>query len=275
MFWDTLEIVNKTIISLFFVALTFWGFGFVMGKNMQNVKFVPIKSKVETVPVESAIDRYGKYLEKYPFLNLSKDYFEKDDLYQYDIVKNPSFQSYPSIVITSGGWKIFPDTKPSSLEEVLGDYRSQKEQRRDSDMKIWDDSELVSEFRKYPYFAGYFLPDLTVDFVDKFDVNKDGLDEYVVYGSSVTMMAKDIRRVIIVDSKGKILFEYYDRSLEIVSIKDGNGFYLLSAHEEDMEVPCCARVKIKTRFVYSNNTFTPVYEQKVVYVRIGNIEDYP
>jgi len=226
----------------------------------------------EVVLVESVGDRYKKYLEKYPFLNLPKDYFEKDDFYQTDIIKNPSYQSYPSTVITTGAWKILPNTKALSLEKVLDENR----QREGKQLQGWNQSNLISTFEKYPLFAGYFLPDYEIDNIDRFDVNKDGFSEFIVYGCPAFMAGSACGRIIIVDSKGKLLFDYENRGIEIESIKNGNGFYLLAADmEEDMEATCCTRVKTKIRFVYDNNTFTPVFEQKVVYVRIGDIKDYP
>lgn len=241
-------------------------------QNLSKTNIVATNSGVnKTLTGSEVVGRYGEYPHKYPPLDIPKKYLSNDVFYQDGVVTDPSYQSYPTTKITLEDWKDHPNTVQQSLKDIIAINVKLDE---DSPIK-WSEESIRNEFNEYPLIAGYFLPQLSIDLVRRFDVTGDGVNENIVYGCIHNAAGSGCVDVKIVDSKGKILFEGGGRGRMILEVDGGRGFVYQVASNEDKEAACCTRVFDKVRFVYENNQFIPIYQQKIAYTKIGNIEDYP
>lgn len=110
--------------------------------------------------------------------------------------------------------------------------------------------------------------------IKKFDVDEDGIEESVILLSEgIDFFYKEI----LVVKENEVIFSLdisKDDYRTITPAKNGNGFYLewknISKHfEAGYSAPTGYT---KTRFVYENNIFKPVYEQEVLYTKVENIK---
>lgn len=67
-----------------------------------------------------------------------------------------------------------------------------------------------------------------------------------------------------------VIFHATSDHIDILPSPTGNGFYVKSENDTLQPSRCCALGYVKTRFVYENGTFKPVYEQNVYYLNVRN-----
>lgn len=121
---------------------------------------------------------------------------------------------------------------------------------------------------KYGNFVKMYWPDYLVTGKDDFDVDLDNNKETILT-LSVPELNHAPHRIDIVKN-GKIIFSYSGYQPEIEPSKTNNGFYLLWTSGEQLNSGyCCPSGQMRTRFVYDNHEFNPIWEQEIVYAKIG------
>ena len=117
-----------------------------------------------------------------------------------------------------------------------------------------------------------YLPDYYIAYLDEFDVDGDGKKETIVnYNVTGAADAGSYNSDIV---KGdQIVFSVREDNSKIIPADTDNGFYVEWANGEFGSPRCCAEGIMRTRFVWRDNEFAPIYEQEVRYLKIGKGED--
>lgn len=122
--------------------------------------------------------------------------------------------------------------------------------------------ENITEFGE---IALRFLPDDYIEYVKKFDVNGDGVDEQIV---GLCSGGNHCPSPILVVESDKIIFSTWGSvsTKEIIPSDDGNGFLVRWASDEQ-ESEGFARPLgfMQTKFVYKDGTFISVEERSFSY----------
>lgn len=195
---------------------------------------------------------------------------DSDDRHTWEYAAvDAGYHSFSTSTITlsqddfSNEVKELPPTK--TLGEILKQDKEKDTPRR------WLYEEQINE---YGDLATRFLPD-TID-VEKFDINEDGKNETVISLCGGGNHCPD--SIIIVKDK-KIIFSVSTEmtGLKLVKSETGNGFYVewvpswVEGGKWDVGL-CCPPGYRKTRFVFEDSKFVPVYEQEILYVQVHNKE---
>lgn len=218
--------------------------------------------------------------EKAPELNLPLKYFSDNEIVfgsgisdkknelDYAVLEN-GYQSFPTTNITvpskdySNEVKDLPLVKPYKEIFKVG-----------SDGKVEWDWLYKDQIKEYGDLAYRFIPEgYTIVGLEKFDVDGDGKNETII--SLCGTGGNHCPHQIIVVKANKIIFtaDVGLTGLDITKNDSGNGFYMHWVPSEGEEWDtglCCPPGYMKTRFVYENGSFKPLYEQKVLYFKVNN-----
>lgn len=130
------------------------------------------------------------------------------------------------------------------------------------------------QLRDYGNIATRFLPTDSISGLRKFDVDNDGKDETIL--SLCGVGGNHCPHYIIVVRGQNIIFSSYAGlyNKDLAKTDTANGFYLHWTSTEGNwdDGACCTLGYKKTRFVYEDNKFIPVYEQEVKYFKVKNSE---
>lgn len=132
----------------------------------------------------------------------------------------------------------------------------------------------LNEDRKASTTAELLSHGETVGGTRYFDVDGDGKKEMILdICADGANHCPDRQEVI---KNGIVIFSlrYYGNTIggSIEESSTHNGFYANWYSEEDFRGGlCCPSGHTKTRFVYKNSAFIPVFEQKIGYIEITNI----
>ncbi len=124
-------------------------------------------------------------------------------------------------------------------------------------------------------FGTRFLPGFYAR-VDEFDVDSDGINEKIVYLCGIG--GTHCPHIIDIVDNDKIIFSVHAGIVELnlTASETGDGFYVkwvpTTGNGWENYAECCEPGYMKTRFVYKNNEFVPVYEQEYRYVEVVNTE---
>ncbi len=175
-----------------------------------------------------------------------------------------AFQSFPTQIITLSSDDF------SSKKEELPPLKSR--------LKILFETGIFKEsfehqIDEFGDLAKRFLPDYHITDIKKFDVNNDGKDEAVI---GLCSGGNHCPHEMVIVQGDKIVFSVSAglTGLDIQKSETGNGFYVHWVPTDDKwdEGLCCPIGYIKTRFVFENDTFVPVYEQEVLYFKVENTD---
>lgn len=130
-------------------------------------------------------------------------------------------------------------------------------------------------YAKYGNFGTRFLPGFYPTIVE-FDIDSDGKNEKIVSLCGVggnhcphTIDIVDDEEIVFSVSVGMV-------GLNLTASETGDGFYLewvpTTGNGWENYALCCEPGYMKTRFVYKNNEYVPVYEQEYRYVEVVNTE---
>jgi len=233
-------------------------------------------------PVQYAVGgTYNKIIDSIiPILNLPLRYFTDDsiawgtvntarDSYDKNTWKfaaiDESYQSFPDIKITlpvsdySNDIQKLPPIKYTNANyyDVSQQwYEEQVQEYGDLAVQFWTEGDSLT-------------------WVRKFDVDSDGKTETIVglcgrYGNHCP------HKILIIKDR-KIIFSAMAgvSSFDLKKSDTGNGFYLHWVPGEGKWGStglCCPLGYVKTRFVYEDKKFKPIYEQEVLYVKVNNTE---
>lgn len=219
--------------------------------------------------------------EKAPELNLPLKYFSDNEIVSgsgvsdkkneldYAVLEN-GYQSFPTTNIT------VPNKDYSNEIKNLPLVTSYKEifKDTDGDGKVEWDWLYKDQIKEYGDLATRFIPEgYTIIGLEKFDVDADGKNETII--SLCGTGGNHCPHQIIIVKNNKIIFTADTglTGLDLTKNDSGNGFYMHWVPTEGKEWDtglCCPPGYMKTRFVYENGVFKPVYEQKVLYFTVNN-----
>ncbi len=189
------------------------------------------------------------------------------------------YQSFPTTTITlssdsySNEIKELPPIK--SVESTL--LPASKFEEKYADASVIRGRRLA-QIQEYGILALRFLPGDNIWIMGSFDVDDDGVDEMIlaVCGDG----GNHCPHKVIIIKGDKIIFSTKAGGTgpRIVTSGTSNGFYLQWAPWQpgdggiwDVGL-CCLPGYMKTRFVYEDGKFIPVYEQEVLYINVKNTE---
>lgn len=220
-------------------------------------------------------------VEKAPELSLPLKYFSDNEIVSgsgasdnkneldYAVLEN-GYQSFPVVDVTlsnegySNEIKELPQIKSDA--DIFMDF--------DGDGKIDWEWLYKDQIKEYGDLARRFIPEnYTIFNIEKFDVDGDGKNETMI--SLCGTGGNHCPHKIILVKNNKIIFTAGEEfvGLDLNKSDSGNGFYMhwtpLEGEEWDTGL-CCPPGYMKTRFIYENGLFKPVYEQKVLYFKVNN-----
>lgn len=223
-----------------------------------------LSSKAKTSPPKMSVVQQPT--DNYPYLDLPIKYFPEEDRVwssgeeQVSFKGESEYRSYPTKQITIKDFTNTHETVPktNTLNEILS--------------TALDDTEkivLADAYNKYPEYSGY-LPAYFVDLKDSFDVDIDGKNEMIlslggVGGNHFPHITKIIKN-------NEVIFSVEETQPTIEETKTHDGFYVnWSNMYKDFPIgQCCPTGSTRTRFVFKDNKFIPVWEQEIKYIKIGN-----
>ena len=185
-----------------------------------------------------------------------------------------TYQSYPTTFITLPENAYSTDIRDlghnKSLEEIIKENSACGENKNEDCGHL---DQIKENYSEYKELASYYLPNSTIS-LKKFDVDGDGSDEIIVYGCGVG--GNHCPHTVDIIKNNQIIFSVYEVNIvDITPVQTGNGFYLDWHNDEDLAGGyCCPFGYVRTKFVYENNKFVPILEQKVDYLRIVNSLSY-
>lgn len=218
--------------------------------------------------------------EDTPSLELPLKYFADSDVVSGSGVSDD--KNDWDFATIEGGYQSFPTMKItlstedySQKVESLPSVKSINEISKE-DPEFWNNWEwkFKEQIKEYGDIATRFLPSYIITDLKKFDVDLDGKEETII-STCGTGGNHCPHKIIIVKDNDIIFFIFAGVVLSINKSETGNGFY---AHwvpwgQEGTKWDtgmCCSPGYIKTRFVYENGKFKPVYEQEVLYFTVEN-----
>ena len=102
----------------------------------------------------------------------------------------------------------------------------------------------------------------------KFDLTGDGNQEKVVVYNSVAAADAGSYHADVIQCD-TIIFSVVEDNAAIVPADTTNGFYIEWRSSKDVTARCCPDGFMRTRFVYKDGQFIPLYEQEVKYLKVG------
>lgn len=174
------------------------------------------------------------------------------------------FQSYPTTNITIK--KYSADIVPLSTKTWI-EVRNKIHEEEENN--LWLD-EVDKNYKSYGQMAVHFLDGFQdIEKFDSFDVDNDGIKEKILGLNSVGRANGGSYNAAIVKGNKMLFYVSEDESF-IVPTDTSNGFYVKWRSPDDDSARCCPRGYIKTRFVFQDGKFIPLYEQEVRYVIVGS-----
>ena len=104
-----------------------------------------------------------------------------------------------------------------------------------------------------------------------FDVDKDGKKEKIISLCSVGANHCPDSQLVIKDNT--VIFSLVGKLMggSIDPTATGNGFYANWYTDKDFEKGlCCSSGNTRTRFIYKDNIFIPIFEQRIGYIEVNN-----
>ncbi|MDD4106559.1 MAG: hypothetical protein PHX84_01255 [Candidatus Shapirobacteria bacterium] len=186
-----------------------------------------------------------------------------DEYTQVALDSNAVYQSYPTTTITIKQYSA--DIVPLTTKTWM-DVRKKIQETENNNLWL---EEVDKNYKNYGQMAVHFLDDFQdIEMFDSFDVDGDGVKEKILGLNFVGRANRGSYNAAIVKDNKVIFFVEEDESF-IVPADTSNGFYVKWRSPDDNSARCCPRGYIKTRFVFDNGKFVPLYEQDVRYVVVG------
>lgn len=250
---------------------------FVLGYYLGDMKSKsPVSETTETQTEVQTDDGEYTYTYEMPSLKLPVSYFNKNlergsgtlNTGERYSIFDGGYQSSPTTTVSlesseySNDWTSLPPIK--TTKDIL------------ADADIYKDH-FESQITKYGEYAQRYLPDDVITSIELFDVDNDGVKETII--SLCSLGENHCPHKVVVIKENRILFQTTAGATgpNIIDSGFGNGFFVTwspwSNNGDKWDVGlCCMPGYMKTRFVYENGSFVPVYEQEVLYFRVENID---
>jgi hypothetical protein len=267
---------NKKYVFILFTFIVGLICGLVISQNFIKDNTLHLESignnQSKTNDVANTFDK------SFPWLDFPMEYFKKEDVqwgsvkdksddeisdYKIAAIKNIAvYQSYPvtSTTIQSYSSEVFPlkllsagETQAQIAKMEMGSYRAEE------------------SFKKFGVLTSHYLPAYSIYAVDKFDVDGDGQDESIVsytqtdaagFGAPMTDIIKGNNIIFTLSETGSTVNS-------ILPAETTNGFYAEWGSVGEFTGRCCEEGLKRTRFVFKDGKFTPLFEQEIRYLKVG------
>jgi len=255
--------INRYLIFIPFLAIIIILFILFLNQKVEEKEFVVLNNKSADMLAEIRLP-ISYFSEK----NIRHGSSDGEDGWKRASLDEMTYQSYPTTSITLPNNAYSIDIRDlghnKSLEEIIKENSTCGENKNE-DCGYLD--QIKENYSEYKELASYYLPNLTIS-LKKFDVDGDGSDEIIVYGCGVG--GNHCPHTVDIIKNNQIIFSVDEVNIaDITPVEIGNGFYLDWYNDKDLEGGyCCPFGYVRTKFVYENNRFVPVLEQKVDYLRI-------
>jgi len=257
----------------FIISIIF--FSFLLG-CLTAPKNQEVISQTETIDTEVSLkiaeDNFQPLLLDVTYFNYddirwgSADHykeFEEGDIRQFSqlaLNNTVVYQSYPSTEITLTEYDgSIREIKALPLEEAI---RLLKE---DCPMD-WPVKSARGNYQKYGSFSTYTLPEQEIFEVKYFDVDGDNKKETIVH-KNFNCRADGGSTSVDIIKDNKIIFSATGDDSIILPADTNNGFYIEQRLADD-SARCCPTGLLRTRFIFSEENFIPIYEQEVKFLQI-------
>lgn len=212
-----------------------------------------------------------------PYLDLPLSYFSNNDISwgsmgngdgskitdytEVSLTNKAVYQSYPTTAVTIKNYsnEIKP-VKIRNFDEALADFY------KVNPPGLWEDV-IKKNYRDFGSLVTNYLPEDVIEKIDKFDADNDGQPETIVqYNFAGRADGGSYRSDIIKDNN--IIFSVQEDRASIIPADTPDGFYVEWHNDKDTQGRCCPEGFTRSRFVFDNNKFVPVYEQDVRYLKV-------
>lgn len=267
--------MKKLILTIAVVSIAVWFW--TNSKPTTNQTQVP-----ETKPTEQekCVSTDYRECKEFPWLDLPLKYFSvkdvewgsaggkgkegtMDEYTQAALDGKAVYQSYPTTTTTIKQYSA--DTTPlttKTWQEV------RKKIQETEDNSVWLE-EVDKNYKTYGQMAVHFLTDFQdIEMFDSFDVDGDGVKEKILGLNSVGRADGGSYEAAVVKGD-KVIFVVREDESFIVPADTANGFYVEWRDPNDDSAKCCQQGYKRTRFVYEDGKFKPLYEQDVRYMIVG------
>lgn len=204
----------------------------------------------------------------YPNLPLGLKYFNEKDtrwgsgnkMAAFD--NKTVFQSYPTINCTIKAYSNEErKIKTKSLDEALS-----RANLLDGISNEWEKT-AKEAYDNWGSIVTHYLPDDLVENIEKFDVDGDSKQEMIVTYNFFGRADGGSARTDIVKDDTIIFSVGEDQSY--ISPADTNDGFFVEWRISDDTPRCCPEGYRRTRFVFQDRRFIPLYEQEIRYMKVG------
>lgn len=260
--------ITKTKAFYFALLILFTLFGYALGKQSSEIKSsVNARSQTNS----DLNDQVTKWLD------LPVEYFSKKDVqwgsggkgetgkitdYIQVALKNKTvYQSYPTLNSTITYYKNESvPLKNLTFNEINNEI---------SKVVSYGQPQVEDSYKQFGTLISNYLPDKYIWKTDKFDVDGDGITETIVY-TNMAGAADGGSYTSDIIKGNNIIFSVSEDNSMIIPADTPNGFYIeWGAVGDPNSGRCCEEGIHRTRFVFKDNKFVPIYEQEVKYLKIG------
>ncbi len=266
----------KKYVFAFFIFIVGLICGLVISQNFTKNNILHSQS-IDNNQIRST-DNANSVDKSFLWLDFPMEYFSKDDVqwgslidgsrddtkmtnYDEAAIKNIAvYQSYPTtnISIQSYSSEIVP-------LELSSPSQTQEQINKLGDIEVYKAQE---SYKKFGVLVSHYLPDNYIYDIKKFDVDNDGQDESIVSSTQTFTAGFGSYRTDIVKGNN-VIFSIREDNSSIIPAETPNGFYIEWGSVGEFNGRCCEEGVKRTRFVYKDGQFTPLYEQEVRYLKIG------
>lgn len=239
--------------------------------------FFPLDTS-KTLISEQKETKTMKNESTFPRLDLPVSYFSKNDVHwglagngnsgkitdytQVSLKSKAVYQSYPTMITTIKSYS--NEVKPfkiKSFDEAWAEFY------KVNDPGYWETA-IKENYQKYGSLSTNYLPTYVIEKLDKFDVDDDGVSETIVTYNFAGRADGGSYQTDVIKGNNVIFSAQEDRS-SIVPADTTNGFYVEWGDTNEFGGRCCPEGFYRTRFIYKDGKFAPIYEQEVKYLKIG------
>lgn len=271
--------MKKIIILIFIITIGIW---FRENRNQKSYKSIEQSTTEQKLETEKkCISTDWNECPEFPWLDLPLNYFSIKNvewgsaggdgkegtigLYtQVALDSKEVYQSYPKMVTTIK--KYSTETVPLTTKKFNNVRKQFQNEENNYD---WTLSNVDNNYKEYGQLAVHFLENSQmIEVIDSFDVDADGVKEKILGLNFVGRADGGSYNAAIIKGDKVIFYVSEDESF-IVPTDTSNGFYVKWRNPNDGSARCCPIGYLKTRFVYQNGKFIPLYEQEVRYFNVG------
>lgn len=259
---------RKLLIPALIVIFTLFGYAVGSSNMVRSVIQPTIVNNQTNSETDAQVSQW---------LDLPLDYFSQRDVqwgsagkgngdkitdYTQVAIKNLTvYQSYPTLDTTIKNYdnEIIP----------LKNLTSAEIQQEISKVVSYGQTQVEDSYKQFGTLISNYLPDRYIWKTDKFDVDGDGIAKTIVY-TNMTGAAGAGSYTFDIIKGNNIIFSMKEDNSMLIPADTSNGFYVEWGQAGDPNAGrCCEEGVKRTRFVFKDNKFIPIYEQEVKYVKIG------